>query len=151
MDSGDRFWDWILGLDIGNGFSNMTYGKVKVHWVEGNDLKEFFLEEFFWFLIYRFLIYISKVSCFGILMALYSIHPDISRLIRRLFQLHISHYDPIILIVSFKLFPTIFSQKAKHSISILIINGMKLPLLNKGIVRHFKRSYNRSSLPMAYR
>lgn len=105
----------------------MTYGKVKVHWVEGNDLKEFFLRGIFWFLIYRFLIYISKVSCFGILMALYSIQPDISRLIRRLFQLHISHYDSIILIVSFKLFPTIFSQKAKQSISMLIINGIKLP------------------------
>ena len=61
-------------------------------------------------------------------MELYFIHPDISWLIRRLFQLHISHYDSIILIVSFNLFPTMISQKAKQIISILIINGMKLPL-----------------------
>ena len=61
-------------------------------------------------------------------MELYFIHPDISWLIRRLFQLHISHYDSIILIVSFNLFPTMISQKAKQIISMLIINGMKLPL-----------------------
>ena len=58
-------------------------------------------------------------------MELYFIHPDISWLIRRLFQLHISHYDSIILIVSFNLFPTMISQKAKQIISMLIINGMK--------------------------
>lgn len=61
-------------------------------------------------------------------MELYFIHPDIGWLIRRLFQLHISHYDSIILIVSFNLFPTMISQKAKQIISMLIINGMKLPL-----------------------